>query len=146
MTSFTCTSAIEDCCALQNNRDPTYIDHQLMFWKVSPIFSFLIWSNYGPYLNFFAPFGAIFGVGIRFKNTIVTYLHRQSTLVLKIQPYLFCFQFGHIWGQFCTFLGPSELLFGPLGIGLSKVQKQFWNLPMYKINFGFGNTALSYCF
>ena len=28
------------------------------------------------------------------------------------------FQFDHIWGLLCTFLGPSGLLFGPLGLFL----------------------------
>ena len=36
----------------------------------------------------FLPLRAIFGVGVRFKNFFLTILYRQSTLVLKVQPYL----------------------------------------------------------
>ena len=34
--------------------EPTYVDNQLWFWKVSLIFSFLIWSNLGPFWPFWA--------------------------------------------------------------------------------------------
>ena len=53
------------------------------------------------------------GVGVRFKNFFGTYLRKQSTLVLEVQPYLLIL-FGHIWGLFCTFWGPSGYLFGAL--------------------------------
>ena len=40
--------------------EPTYVDNQLWFWKVSLIFSFLIWSNLGPFLNYFWAFRGYF--------------------------------------------------------------------------------------
>ena len=38
------------------------------------------------------PFGAIFGVGVRFKNFFGTYLHRLTTFILEVQLYLADFQ------------------------------------------------------
>ena len=36
----------------------------------------------------FGPFGPIFWAGVRFKNFFLTCKCKQSTLVLKVQPYL----------------------------------------------------------
>ena len=41
--------------------EPTYVDNQLWFWKVSLIFSFLIWSNLGPFWTFRAFRGYFLG-------------------------------------------------------------------------------------
>ena len=57
------------------------------------------------------PFGAIFVVGVRLKNIFGTYLCRQSTLVLKLQPYLYVFnsaKFGALYSLF----GPFRAIFG----------------------------------
>ena len=69
---------------------PSNVDYQFWFWKYSPIFLFFI----GQFLALFALFGlfaAIFGVGVRFKNFFGTYLCKQLTEVLEVQPYLFVF-------------------------------------------------------
>ena len=81
--------------------EPTYVVNQLWFWKYSLIFLFLIRLNLGPFA-LFGPFRAIFVVWVRFKNFFGTYLCRQSTLVLEIQPYLFVFNSAKL-GPFCTF-------------------------------------------
>ena len=65
---------------------PTYVDKQLWFWKYSSIFPFLIRPDLGPF-HVFGPFGAIFGVGVRIK-IFLTFLYRESTLVLEVQSYL----------------------------------------------------------
>ena len=59
----------------KNFLGPTYVDNYLSFWKYSPIFLFLIQPHLGPLLHFLGPsglfvlsFGAIFGVGVRFKT------------------------------------------------------------------------------
>ena len=53
---------------------------------------------------------AIFGVGVRFKNFFVTFLYRQSTLVLEVQTYLYCLKH--------PYLGPLQHFFGPSGLFL----------------------------
>ena len=59
----------------------------------------------------FLSFGAIFVVGVRFKNIFGTYILRQSTLVLEICPSFFVFisakfvAFLHFLGLFGLFLG-----------------------------------------
>ena len=95
--------------------EPTYVDNQLWFWKVSLIFSFLIWSNLGPFLNYFWAFrGYFLGWGQIQKN--YCYLPKLTTnFGFGCTAISFCFQFGHIWGLFCTFLGPSGLFFWPFG-------------------------------
>ena len=72
---------------------PFYVDNQLWFWKYSHIFLVVICPYLGPLLLFFGSFGAffwqfgaIFVVGVRFKNISGTYLSTQTTLVLEIQP------------------------------------------------------------
>ena len=57
-----------------------------------------------PFGVIFWSFGAIFGVGVRFKNIFGTYLCSQSTLVLVVQPYLFAFTLAK-FGAFLPFLG-----------------------------------------
>ena len=62
-------------------------------------------------MAFFDPSGLFFGVGVRFTNFFVTFLYRQSTLVLEVQPYLFVLNsatFGAIFGLF----GPFGAIFG----------------------------------
>ena len=59
----------------------------------------------------FWSFGAIFGVGVRFKNIFGTYLCSQSTLVLEVQPYLFAFTLAKFW-PFLPFLGLCGLFLG----------------------------------
>ena len=129
--------------------EPTYVDNQLWFWKVSLIFSFLIWSNLGPFLNYFWAFRGYF-LGWGQIQKIYCYLPKQTTnFGFGSTAISFCFQFGHIWGLFCTFLGPSGLFFLALwGLlcGWGQVQKHFWNLPMQTINFGFGKSASSFHF
>ena len=47
--------------------------------------------NFGQILGLFTlfgPFGAIFGVGVRFKNFFGTCLHRLTTFILEVQLYL----------------------------------------------------------
>ena len=65
----------------------------------------------------FGPFGAIFGVGVRFKNIFGTYQCRLSIFVSEVQPYLFIFNSAKFWA-FLHFLGPSGLFFGLLGLFL----------------------------
>ena len=67
---------------------PTNVYSKFGFWKYSPIFC-LYFSTIGVFFAFFLPFRAIFGAGVRFKHFFVTFLYRQSTLVLEVQPYLF---------------------------------------------------------
>ena len=76
-------------------------------------------AKFGAFFALFGLFGAIFGVGIRFKNTIVTYLHRQSTLVLKVQPYLFVFNlatFGVTFALFWALRNYFLALWGLVGV------------------------------
>ena len=80
----------------------------------------------------FLPLRAIFGVGVRFKNFFLTILYRQSTLVLKVQPYLL-FSIRPYLGPLLDFFGPLGAFFGTfLGYfwGRGQVQKHFWNLLM----------------
>ena len=96
----------------------------------------------GPFWTFFGPFGAIFGgllVRVRFKNIFGTYLCKQSSLVLEIQPYLL-FLIRPSLGPFLHFLG----LWGYFW-GWGQVQQLFWDLLTYTNNFYFGIIAL-FCF
>ena len=47
-----------------------------------------------------------------------TYLCRQSTLVMEVQPYLLVFNSATFWAFFAFFLGPLGLFFCPLGLFL----------------------------
>ena len=71
-----------------------------------PLFHF-----FGPFGAIFWSFGAIFGVGVRFKNIFGTYLCSQSTLVLEVQPYLFAFTLAK-FGAFFALFGPFGAIFG----------------------------------
>ena len=91
------------------------------------VYPHLFVFNSATFFALFGLFGAIFGVGIRFKNIFGNYLCRQSTLFLKVQPYLFAFNSA-------TF-GASFALFGPLGaivlalfLGLESGSKTFLEL------------------
>ena len=53
--------------------EPTYVDNQLWFWKVSLIFSILILSNLGPFWTFWAFRGYFLGLDQSQKN--YCYLH-----------------------------------------------------------------------
>ena len=80
----------------------------------------------------FLPLRAIFGVGVRFKNFFLTILYRQSTLVLKVQPYLL-FTIRPYLGLLLDFFGPFGAFFGIFWgyfWGRGQVQKHFWNLLM----------------
>ena len=72
----------------------------------------------------------IFWVRVRFNNFIVTYLHRLSTLVLKVQPYLIILIWPHL-GVFLVLFRPFGAFFG-LDLGLKTFLKpvyvdyQFW--------------------
>ena len=93
---------------------------------------FEIGHNLGLFALFFLPLRAIFGVGVRFKNFFLTILYRQSTLVLKVQPYLL-FTIRPYLGLLLDFFGPLGAFFGTfLGYfwGRGQVQKHFWNLLM----------------
>ena len=98
--------------------------YTINFGFVSTELSFVFKSaTFGPLLHFLGPFGlsflgfgAFFGVGVRFKNIFGTYLCRQSTLVLKVQPYLLVFNFAAYWASFALFLGSLGLSYGPLGL------------------------------
>ena len=67
----------------------------------------------GTFGDFFCTFwvlwGVLFGVEVRFKNFFGTYICRQSTLVLEVQPYLFIF-----WAAF-HFFWPSGDIFRSVG-------------------------------
>ena len=97
--------------------EPTYVDNQLWFWKVSLIFSFLIWSNLGPFLNYFWAFGGyFFGLGSDSKNLLLpTYIDNQ--LWFWKYSHIFLFSIWPHLGPFLHFFGPfGAIFFGPLGL------------------------------
>ena len=104
---------------------PTNVEYQ------QPYLFILIQPHLGLFL---LPFWVLLGnfwVGVRFKNFFLTILYRQSTLVLKVQPYLL-FSIRPYLGPLLDFFGPLGAFFGTfLGYfwGQSQVQKHFWNLP-----------------
>ena len=109
------------------------------FWSTALTFCFKFGHIFCLFCTFFGPlgfivwsFGAIFAVRFRFKNIFGTYLCSESTLVLKVQPYLFAFTLV-IFGAFFHFSGPFGSIFLALW-GLlcdwGQVQRHFWNLPM----------------
>ena len=84
--------------------EPTYVDNQLWFWKVSLIFSFLIWSNLGPFLNFlglfcFARWGFFCGWG-QVQKHFWNLLMLTINLCLGSVALSFCFESRPIWGLF----------------------------------------------
>ena len=44
----------------------------------------LISAKFGAIFELFGPFGAIFGVRVRFKNVFGTYLHTLTTFILEL--------------------------------------------------------------
>ena len=78
-----------------------------------PLFVF----NLATIRAFLDPFKAIFEVGVRSKNFFGTYLCKQSTLVLEVQPYNFVFDSATLWASFGHFfLAPwGYFCFGPFG-------------------------------
>ena len=58
---------------------------------------------------------AIFWVGVRFKKFIATYLYRQPTLVLEVQPYLFVFNLATFGAFFALFWALRGYFFWPFG-------------------------------
>ena len=109
--------------------EPTYVVSKLWSWKFSPMFLFLIRPNCGPFFHFFWAifwsFGAIFGVGVRFKTFLEpTYVVNQlwfwkysPIFLLLLRPNLGPFlPFLGLWGLFLglrsgskTFLGPTYI-------------------------------------
>ena len=88
----------------------------------NPIFWLLIWPHLGHFFALFGPFGAIFGVGARFKNFLgPTNVNNQ--LCFGSTALSFCFSFGQILGLFCTFLALRGYFWG-----WGQVQKLFWDL------------------
>ena len=57
--------------------------NQLWFWKYCPIFFVFNSAKFGTFFALLRPFGAIFGVGVRFKNFFGTYLLRLTTFILE---------------------------------------------------------------
>ena len=90
---------------------------------------------------FFGFCGALLGVGVRFKSIFWIYWFRLSSMVLEVQPYLFC-----IPAPFRV----SFAFLGPLGCFefwlWSSVQKFYGEVLMKSINFGFGSTAQTFSF
>ena len=89
---------------------PTNTACQLLFWKYSPIFSFLI----RPQLVFLVLLGPdllFLGAGIKFQNFIEIYSYRLSNLVLEVQSYLLNYNFGPFWA-FLAIFGPCLAIFG----------------------------------
>ena len=108
----------------------TYIANQLWFLKYSHIFFDL--ATFGASFTLFKPFktivfwhfGAIFSVGVQFKNMFGADISRQSTLVLEIQPYFFE-TFGAIF-EVCV-----------------RFKKNFWSQLTSTTNFYFGRITIS---
>ena len=105
----------------------------------SPIFKSLIWQNFG----LFALFRSL-GFEVRFKNFVCTYICKQSTLVLEVQPYLFFLIHPH-FGPLLHFFWALFALGGCFW-SRGQVQKHFCNLLMKSISCDFGSTALFFCF
>ena len=94
--------------------EPTYLDNQFWFWKVSLIFSFLIWSNLGPFLNFLGLSGLFFGLGSDSKNLLLpTYIDNQ--LWFWKYSHIFLFSIWPHLGPFLHFFGPFGAIFWPFG-------------------------------
>ena len=92
---------------------------------------FEIGHNWGLFA-LFDPWGQFFGLESGSKTFFLTILYRQSTLVLKVQPYLL-FSIRPYLGPLLDFFGPLGAFFGTfLGYfwGRGQVQKHFWNLLM----------------
>ena len=64
--------------------EPTNIDYQLFVLEVQPYLFVFNSAKFWAFLEFFGPFGAIFGVGVRFKNFFGTCLHRLTTFILEV--------------------------------------------------------------
>ena len=72
-------------CQVQNQfLELTNEVNQLWFWKYCPIFFVFNSAKFGTFFALLRPFGAIFGVGVRFKNFFGTYLHRLTTFILEV--------------------------------------------------------------
>ena len=74
---------------------PTYVDNQLLFWKYSAIFLFLIWPQLGPLLTFFGPlvlflvpFGLFLGSGSDSKTFLDATIVDNQFLFWKFSPIL----------------------------------------------------------
>ena len=96
---------------------PTNTACQLLFWKYSPIFSFLIRSQL-VFLVLLRPDLLFLGAGIKFQNFIEIYSFGLSNLVLEVQPYLLNYNFA----QFRTFLAifwPCYAILGTYAYRLS---------------------------
>ena len=69
---------------IQNFLVYTNVDYHFWFRKYSPIFNF----KFDPILGLFGSFGANFGFGVKSKKFFGTFLHRLTTFILDVQPYL----------------------------------------------------------
>ena len=89
----------------------------------------------GPFFGLFGPFGAICRVWVKPKNFFGTYLCRQSTLVLEVQPYLFVFNLATFRTLFALFWALRSYFLALWGYfqGQDQVQKQFLE-PTYVVN------------
>ena len=83
-----------------NKNFGTYQCRLLIFWKYSPIF--LIWQNLGPFGVLETLWGYFWGC-CQVQKLFRTYLYRQSTLVLEVQPYLFVFNSATFGASFALF-------------------------------------------
>ena len=79
--------------------------------KVQPNLFVLNPATIGAFWHFLGPFGAIFGVRVRFNNFFGTYLCKQSTLVLEVQPFLFVSDSATFWSSFALFWAIQGYLF-----------------------------------
>ena len=76
-------------------------------------------ATIGAFWHFLDPFGgAILVVVVRFKNLFGTYLCKQSTLVLEVQPYLIVFASATFWVSISLFWALLSYFFCPLGLFL----------------------------
>ena len=76
-------------------------------------------------------------VGVRLKHFFGTYLNRQSSLVLEVQPFLFVFNLGTFGASLALFWSFRAIILALWGYfwGQVLIQKHFWNLPIKTINF-----------
>ena len=75
-------------------------------------------AKFGAFFALFGPFEAFFWVRVRFKTFFVTYLCKQSTLVLEVQSYLFLFLLVTFGASLALFWPFRAILFGTLGLSM----------------------------
>ena len=87
----------------------------------------LLWQLFRTVIKLF------FELGSGSKTYLGTYLCKQSTLVLAVQPYLFVFDSTIFWASLALYLTLRGYFFGPLGLFFGveiKFKAHFWSLPM----------------